>query len=181
MIKLRLEAPWYTYRKKLNALFELDEQIDVGEVYQPEYDEADYAIDIAVKDHKKFIALDRALPSEVVFGMINLRINLLDEENAYGDPAIELFKTIFEGNRIVKDIKTFVDNVGVSHAYVRFQPEIVQFFDDDLGDYNGNWTGLAQDIAKEVFVGTSWEINFCTADLRENCSTEDSSSVDILE
>lgn len=168
MMKLRLEAPWYTYQKKLGKLFELDEQIDVGEIYQPDDDEVDYAIDIGVKNHKKFIALDRAMPNAVDFGNVRVRINLLDEENMEDDPAIELFKTIFEGNRLVKDIKELTDNLGITHAYVRFYPEVIQFFDDDLSDYNGNWSGLAQNIAKEVFTGTSWEINFCTADIREN-------------
>lgn len=172
MMKFRLEAPWYTYQKKLTKLFELDEQIDVSDVYQPEDGEADYAVDITVIDHKKFIALDRALPSEVCFGNVTMLLNLVDAENMDDDPAVELFKTIFDGNPIVKDIKELTDLAGVTHAYVRFQPEVVQFFDDDLSDYNGNWSGLAQDIAKEVFTGTSWQINFCTADLRGNASSE---------
>ena len=34
---------------------------------------------------------------------------------------------------------------------VCFKPQVVQFFDDDISDFNGNWSGLAQDIAREVF------------------------------
>lgn len=167
MVKLRLEAPWYTFQKKMKALFALDPKIEVGDIYQPDNGEADYAFDIEVKDHEKFIALDRALPSVKVYGNVTLRINLFDEENSLKDPAIDLYKTIFDGNPIVKNIKELVDLAGVSHSYVRFKPEVIQFFDDDLTDYNGNWSGLAQDIAKEVFENASWQINFCTADIHE--------------
>ena len=31
---------------------------------------------------------------------------------------------------------------GTAHGFVRFQPEVIQFFGDDLYDYDGNWSGL---------------------------------------
>lgn len=66
----------------------------------------------------------------------------------------------------MKDIRTVEDSAGITHGFVRFQPEVIQFFQNDISDYNGNWSGLAQDIAKEVFVNQN--VHFCTADLREN-------------
>ena len=36
MLKFTLEAPWYTFRKKVNALFEQDPDITVGEVIESE-------------------------------------------------------------------------------------------------------------------------------------------------
>lgn len=164
MLSIKLEAPWYTYQKKLNALFSKDPDIKVGEVYESDSEDYDYGIDIEIKNHEKFVALDRVLLKTVGFANIVLQITLFDEENSEQDPAIDLFKKVFEGNPIVKDIKETIDRTGTSRAYVRFEPDVVQFFDDDLGDYNGNWNGLAQDIAKEVFSKTSWQINFCTAE-----------------
>ena len=46
---------------------------------------------------------------------------------------------------------------------VRFKPRVVQFFDDDISDFNGNWSGLAQDIAREVFGDGLRSVHFCTA------------------
>lgn len=168
MAKFKLEAPWYSFRKKIASLFEQDPNIVVGQVYDID-DEFDYAFDIEVRDHEKFIALDRVLPKMVPFGNVRLGIYLFDEENDAGfDDAVDLFRTIFKGNPIVKDIKELEDQTGTRHGYVRFQPEVVQFFDDNLLDYNGNWTGLAQDIATEVFAERARGVHFCTTDVREN-------------
>jgi hypothetical protein len=65
----------------------------------------------------------------------------------------------------VKDIKDVVDFTGTRHGFVRFQPEVIQFFHDDISDYNGNWSGLAQDIAREVFEGEYRGVHFCTAEV----------------
>lgn len=169
MMKLRIEAPWYTYQKKIKALFERDPEIMVCEVVESEKEDEDYCFSIEVKNHEKFIALDRLLPTIRVFGNVVLRIYLYDLENeAINNPTVNLYETLFKGNKIVKDIRTLTDVHGFGHSFVRFEPEVVQFFDDDISDYSGNWSGLAQDIAKEVFEGTNWEIGFCTADLNEN-------------
>lgn len=167
MFKFRIEAPWYTFNKKVKALFELDPEIEVGEIVDCD-DEADYCFSIEVKNHEKFVALDRLMPRTRVFGNVVLKIYLYDVVNNDANTVVQLYQTLFEGNRIVKDIKTRVDVCGVAHDFVRFVPEVVQFFDDDLSDYSGNWSGLAQDIAKEVFADSEWKIGFCTADLREN-------------
>lgn len=168
MMKLRLEAPWHTYAKKVKALFEQDPDIEVSDLEEIDGEEYDYALHIEVKNHDKFVALDRVIPAIKVFGNVIVAIILYDEANFGINPAIELYETIFKGNPIVKDIKNLVDSAGTSHGYVRFQPEVVQFFDDDLSDYNGNWTGLAEDIAREVFENDSFDMNFCTAAKNED-------------
>lgn len=168
MMMISIEAPWYTYQKKVNALFEQDPDIIVGEVYEPEDGSADFAFDIEVRNHEKFLALDRVLAKQKVFGNITLNVVLFDEENANGaDDGIALYETIFEGNPILKDIKDVVDFAGTRVGFVRFQPEVVQFHDDDTSDFNGNWNGLAEDIAREVFTEGYRGISFCTADKRE--------------
>ena len=82
-------------------------------------------------------------------------------------PEVRGYETIFRGNPIVKDIRLGTDHTGTAHGFIRFQPEVIQFFDDDLYDYNGNWSGLAQDIAREVFKDEKRGIHFCTAALDE--------------
>lgn len=168
---MTIEAPWYTYQKKVKALFEMDPDICVGKVYEPEDSNTDYAFDIEVKSHEKFVALDRVIPGQKAFGNVTLGIALYDMANGDKHPGVELFKTIFKDNPIMKDMKVITDQAGVDHVYVRFQPEVIQFFDDDLTDYNGNFNGLAEDIARDVF-DESWSVNFCTADKHENDGEE---------
>ena len=168
MMNLKLEAPWYTYQKKVKALFERDPEIKVRDIVLPEDGRADYLFDIEVRNHEKFLALDRVFPKCVQFGNVTLAINLYDEENSAGaDDVLALYETIFKGNPIVKDVRMVVDQTGTKHGFVRFQPEVIQFFDDDLYDYEGNWSGLAQDIAREVFVDETRGIHFCTATVKE--------------
>lgn len=162
MIKLALEAPWATFCKELKALFDADPDIYVSEMYEPDDSNADYSIAIAVRKHDKFVALDRLLPGSKTFGNVTLDIDLYDEENGVVNVA-ELFKTAFAGNPIVDSIQTRTDPAGVDWNYVLFKPEVIQFFDDDLSDYNGLWSGLAEDIAREVFEENSRGVNFCTA------------------
>ena len=161
-------APWYSYQKKLKALFERDPQIRVEEIIEAENQDGDYILNIEVYSHEKFVALDRILPSVIPFGNVTLCIYLYDMENGNEEDALSLYKTIFRGNPIVKDFKTATDQAGVNHHFLRFQPEVLQFFDDDISDYNGNWSGLAQDIAREIFGDSSHGINFCTAAVDED-------------
>lgn len=165
---LKLAAPWYTYQKKVKALFARDPEIKVGDIILPEDGRADYLFDIEIRNHEKFLALDRVFPKCVQFGNITLAINLYDEENDTGaDDVLTLYETIFRGNPIVKDVRVAVDHAGTKHGFVRFQPEVIQFFDDDIYDYEGNWSGLAQDIAREVFADETRGIHFCTASVKE--------------
>ncbi len=152
----------------MNALFERDPDIRVGSVYEPEDGSADFAFEIEVRNHEKFLALDRVLAKQKTFGNITLAVTLFDEENAEnaGDYAA-LYETIFRGNPILKDVKRVVDFAGTPLGFIRFQPEVIQFPDDDTSDYNGNWNGLAEDIAREVFAEGYRGISFCTADKRE--------------
>ena len=161
---MKLSAPWYTYQKKVKALFALDPEIEVGDVHADE--EEGYSFEITVHNAAKYIALDRVMPKAVTFGKVTLKIDVNNVDDSSTVTAIELYKTIFKGNRIVKDIKDVKDFTGTVHGYIRFYPEVIQFFNDDISDFNGLWSGLAQDIAREVF--TNQNVHFCTADLREN-------------
>lgn len=165
MKKLALSTPWATYRNKLNALFELDNCITVGDVVETGNG---HELTIVVTDKDKYIALDRVMAKKIEFGNVVLTINLKLGDSSIADDYSELYKTLFSDNRIVKDIIIGKDFAGQDHCYVRFQPKVIQFFNDDISDYDGNWSGIAQDIAKEVFTDTPVGIHFCTANIHEN-------------
>ena len=119
MMKFAIEAPWYTFQKKVQALFEQDPDIEVGDVIEQEDDRTDYVFSIEVKNHEKFLALDRVLPKVRTFGNVTLGIMIFDEENV-GDNVdrIALYETIFTGNPIVKDVKDVTDFAGTRHGFI---------------------------------------------------------------
>ena len=162
-INLKLDAPWYTFNKMVKALFDGDPDIEVGDVYDVNDGNFDVAFDIAVKNHQKFIALDRLMPDKKIFGNVTLGIVLYDEENDDGEDLLfTYYKTLFEGNPIVDRFETVKDFAGTDWNYILFKPEVIQFPDDDTSDYYGNWNGIAEDVAREVFGQNAIEVNFCT-------------------
>lgn len=173
MNMFKLEAPWYNYQKKVKAMFDRDPDITVGDIYQKENGK-DFGFDVEVRNHEKYLALDRVLNRVKIFGNVALFITLFDEENSLEDEAIAVYKAIFKDNPIVRSIEDVVDVTGTHHGYVVFEPEIIQFYDDDLSDYHRNWTGLAQNIARELFDDAAHGVYFCTADIRENEEDEGS-------
>ena len=168
MRKINISAPWVTYHKKVKALFEGDPDITVGELFEPEDDSTNYGFDLEIRSHKKFEALNQLLPKVKTFGNVTLGIFLYDEENlAASKDSIALFKAVFEGNPLVKAFHIETDHTGTPRAFVIFHPQVIQFFNDDTSDYNGNWSGLAQDIAREVFADEFSGVYFCTAAVTE--------------
>ena len=115
MVNFKLEAPWYTYQKKVKALFEQDPDIIVGDVNELTDGKTDYAFDIEVRNHEKFVALDRVMPEVVEFCNITLGITLYDEENSnVVDSGIEIFATIFKDNPLVEEIVDAEDFTGTT-------------------------------------------------------------------
>lgn len=163
MKPVRLEAPWNTFAKKLKALFAQDSDIEVSDAYEAEEGSGKYVVDVSVLNHEKFVALDRVLVKEKHFGNIDLTINLFDLENDAEHAGIEIFKAVFKGNAAVAEIISRPDQTGTDWHYVCFKPEVVQFFDDDMTDVNGNFTGLMENIALEAFAKNCRGVNFCTA------------------
>lgn len=167
MTNFKLEAPWYTYNKMVTELFESDQNVEVGDIVDT--GDGTFSMTISVSDHDKFVALDRVMPNKVEFGNIILNIIVKSaESNDVIEDYVELYKTIFKNNLLVKDFKVTTDFAGSTHCFVRFWPEVVQFFNDNTSDYDGNWSGLAQDIAKEIFADCPAGIHFCTASIKEN-------------
>ena len=159
-------APWYEYQKQIKALFEREPQITVGEVYEPEGHEVDFAFDIQVRSHEKFTALDGLLPATKEYGNVTLGIEIFDEANiTAADDLAVIYKTLFRDNPIVQDIVVVPDHFGTPQVYILFRPEVIQYYRDELTDYNGLFSGLAQDIAREVFEDETGNVHFCTAPL----------------
>ena len=159
--RLNLSAPWYTYQKKLTALFEYDDNVTVGPVLDVG---GGKEMEIHVKGTDKTFALAQLLPETVTFGNVTLRLTVVNDTKDK-TPA-DLWEAAFSDNPLFWTVDTIKDNAGVEHVYAIFEPEVLQFFNDDLSDYRGNFTALTADVARDVFADTG--VCVCTADLTEN-------------
>lgn len=166
---LNIIAPWETFNKKVKALFSGDPDILVSGVYPVD---DGYAMDIRASE-EKYNVLARVMPRSKAFGNVNLAIELYCRNADEGPKAINEYKTLFAGNTAVKEIREVEDATGTMHAYIRFWPEVLQFPNDDTRDFRGLWSGLAQDIAREIFEGEDRGIHFGTAGIDENLEGEE--------
>ena len=157
MQNLKKISPWVEYYRKLVALFKKDPDIKII------YDEGINVIKMYINGQDKYEALNQLLPSEKKFGNVTLEIELIPC-NDLKLSQTDLFRRAFSGNPVVTDVITIGQEIIGStndFNYVVFEKEVVQYYDDSLGDPHGNRSTLYQEIAKEVF-GEQDGIYFCT-------------------
>lgn len=143
MAKINLSSPWVTFYREIDAMFKGDKEITTV------YDEENRLISLYVANANKADALTQLLPPEVTFGNVTLKISVIPS-NSEASPAT-LFQRAFEKNPTFIDVKTLKDVFSNDITYVIFRNKVVQFFNDDLSDINGNCSTLYQEIAKEIF------------------------------
>ena len=155
---MKLSPPWTKFYKELEALFKDDPGINMA--FEKPEDESGYKIKLYVEGANKAEALSLLLPTEKAFGNVTVKIDVIpanfDMEN-----KLELFKAAFEGNPALCYTAEGIGVLKDKFNYVVFKPEIVQFFNDDMGDVHGYCTTLYQEIAKDVFEDHDG-IYFCT-------------------
>lgn len=146
-----LSAPWLVYWRKLCALFENDDEIDIGELCDNSLTDG-YYVGISVCSHKKFEALQQLLPARLVFGNVELTTYIYETLNDEEETDYrKLFTDLFDGNDIFDEFLTVIDHVGSKHDFAVFKPRALQFYSDDISDPYGNKTMLTQDVARDVF------------------------------
>lgn len=157
--RLGLSSPWITYFRKIEALFDKDPDVMV------DFDDETTTLKIYVEKQDKAEAIDALLPDAIQFGNVEMGIQVIPANGV--DPRLELFRKAFEGNAAVVEIKTVDEAVPLlgGNSYVLFAPEVVQYYNDDMGTYDGYETTLYQDIAGELLAVGDSRIFFCTARL----------------
>ena len=166
MAKLNMSPPWVLYYKKLNALFEEDEDIMVI------YDEDETEVKVYCTDENKSQALSFLLPTTVSCGSVELKITVIPS-NKNSDDVLKGFKVAInnpetaicilfgDGNNYVEEVKVIPTPFG-NFTYVIFTKEVIQYFEDNLADFYGNRSTLCEDIAKEIFNNIEG-VFFCTS------------------
>ena len=149
---IKLAPPWITYYHEVKALFEKDEEVKIT------YNEENYELSIYVENGRKADALTQLFPTEKEFGNVKMKIKVIPAN--LGTNYSQLFADAFYGNSAVKEIDNF-DTVFGPMSYVVFNREVVQFYNDQMDDINGNKSTLYQEIAKDVFEDHQG-VYFCT-------------------
>ena len=161
-VKVTLEAPWYTYQKRLKALFDGDPDIVISDVDKSSED-GRYYVHITVSNHKKYKALFSLLPEAVNFGNVRLFLILYDKEYNMSNRAIDEVLDLFSDNPHINQLIEIEDAAGARHLFVQFKPEVLQFYDDNTQSYDSVTSCLAEDIATDCLEGACAGIHFCTA------------------
>lgn len=152
--KLKLSPPWVTYANEVRALFQDDDEVKV--VYENDI----CKLNIYVENQVKAEAISKLLPETKTFGNIEMKINVIPANALKENSKVDLLCKMFEGNDAVRDIRTYNTPFG-ELTYVVFAARVVQFFNDDMSDVNGNKNTLYQEIAKDV-LGEESSVFFCT-------------------
>ena len=158
---LKLSPPWQTYAHELEALFEGDQDVKVSKIMTDS--DGAYVVNVEVMDHRRFIALEKLLPDEKIFGNVMLKIRLYDVENKTEEKEdiLEVIRDAFDGNPNFKGCVSQIDQIGTKFNYAVFACKVVQFFNDNyMQDYAGNWSGLMSDVAHDV-LGDIDGVFFC--------------------
>jgi len=161
----KLSPPWHTYHRKVLALFGRDPQVTIRDLSDDV--SGNYGYFILVSDMEKAQAIKAILSNPVDLGATTVTAYIFgpDEDTevkaAELDDA-ELIKNAFKDNPI---IDSFLDtgNIFFSFTYCIFKKEVIQFYNDNLSDYCGNMSCLAEDLAREILQLNSGNVQFCTA------------------
>lgn len=165
---MKLSPPWTKFYKELEALFKDDPGIkmsfaeleDVENACGVLKEQPRYKIELYVEGANKAEALSELLPTEKQFGNVTVYIDVIPA-NLNKEDIVQLYRAAFEGNPAFSYAEAVTGISAPNFNYIVFEPEVVQFFNDDLGDINGYCSTLYQEIAKDVFVERPG-VYFCT-------------------
>ena len=151
--KLGIASPWITFARRVHKLFECDPEVKL------EWDDEACKLKVYVSSQEKASALEKLLPSEKAFGNVVMTIVVIPA-NDQEPTEWELFQTAFKGNPAVS-FTDVIEGAGFHAGYIVFQPQVVQYYNDNIGDIHGIESTLYQDIANEVFEDHAG-VFFCT-------------------
>ena len=152
---LGLSTPWVTFAREIDILFSKDPEVTV--VYQND----DKEIKIYVDNYAKADAIAAIIPQEKTFGNVTVKVTVIPANEDFVN-RITLFRNAFAGNPILNRIETVTPAQNGPVNYVIFNREVLSFFNDDLSDFYGAESTLAENIARDIFDIGDDAICFCT-------------------
>jgi len=142
--QMKITSPWITFVNQINCLFADDTDVLV------EYNDDKKNLVLKIFDSHRADALTQLLPTERNFGGVTLHISVVPANKEKLSFA-ELVETAMDANpHFSKLIKVPMQD-GKSFNYLMFEPEVAQYWNDNLADPNGNVSTVYADLAQDVF------------------------------
>lgn len=156
---MKLISPWVNFYREIEALFAKDSEVKV--LMNEEVPE----VKIYVDNSRKADAIAYLLPEEKDFGNVKLKITVVPANDGI-QSKFDAIQEAFLGNPALSYVWQAKTPFG-EFDYVVFDADIVQYFNDDMRDVNGNKSTLYQEIAKDV-IGEDTNLCFCTEAVNKN-------------
>ncbi len=162
MAMLNLVAPWIDFYRKVEAMFKYDDEVTVI------FDQDNYKLQVYVDDEDKAKSIEYLLVEEKYFGETHVTVEVIPSNdhkplrsvNLENLDLVDIFNNAFSFNKAF--VKTEEWRLGGFHRiYVVFEKEVVQYFNDSLGDLNGICSTLYQEIAEDIFKDFD-DVSYCT-------------------
>ena len=164
-IRTKISPPWFTFVSELKALFGEDPDIKIEHTKE-------YEVKMYVADADKAVALYTLMPYSRSYGNVEIIINVIppngDRFLTSDDDYAELFSAAFKNNPVLSYIQKVEGLFGFKATYIVFKNKVVQYFNDNLNDINGNTSTLYEDIARDIFEDTIEPGNFFCTDVADN-------------
>ncbi|MCX8043597.1 MAG: hypothetical protein N3B18_05650 [Desulfobacterota bacterium] len=161
-----LSPPQYSLWRQVNATIGASAFVEIGEMQ--EMGDGQYEFDIRCRCVAVSSALAAVLVTEYNFGGIELKIHVLNPDGSQAanplagrkasstDEIRGYFEKALAGNKLISRLLDG-DNRPFGFAFwVECKPKVVQFWNDNIGDYHGYDTYVAADVFRTV-MKTSFE------------------------
>lgn len=158
---IKLVSPWVNYYREIEVLFGKDPEVKVA------FDENVPEVKLFVENNRKADAIAYLLPKEKDFGNVKLKIAVVPANDGI-KTKFDAIQEAFLGNPVLSYVWQARTPFG-EFDYVVFGADIVQYFNDDMRDINGNRSTLYQDIARDI-IGEDTNLCFCTEAVNGNLS-----------
>lgn len=163
-VMAKLSPPWYSYQRQVLALFGGDPEVRVRDLHQ--VDQCNYTLFILVRNEVKARAIRALLPRTVEISNAHVTTRIfIPGEQCEVEPSkqvceAQLLEDAFTGNPLFDRID--VHGYGnIKWSYCIFKKEVLQFWNDDLSNFYGLHSTLAETIARDILT-KEITVQFCT-------------------
>lgn len=159
-IRTKISPPWFTFVSELKAMFGEDPDIRIEHTDE-------FKVKMYVNDANKATALNLLVPYSKNYGNVDVIIEVIPSNGYLGSfetkDYSELFKAAFKNNPVLSYVQKVEGLFDFKAIYVIFKNKVVQYFNDNLCDINGNTSTLYEDIARDIFSdNVESGVFFCT-------------------
>lgn len=152
---IRLSPPEFTYFNEVKYSIGKDPFVRVSPLQ--DHGDGQYRIVLYVKGLKKAKALATLIAPDKVIGEIHLQVKVISGGKTISPitrsltpkEIAGLYRVAFRTNRFFHFV-ALRTIFGTTFVYPVFKIRVVQFFNDDLSDYYGNYNNVAASVFKNV-------------------------------